>query len=334
MKKILSIMFAALMVVSCISMAGCGAKETNLKFGMGVYSVYDEATDADGEVPGTCGAAVTAAIVLVDEAGKIVKCAIDTTENSIGFSAEGKSLAAGEYKTKGELGNDYGMKAYGGATKEWFEQRDAFCKLTEGKTLDEVKALLVDGYKGNDEVIAAGCTIGIADFVYAVEKAVANIADSAATAKDTLSLGFVSVQDKVKDASDEGDGSLEVVVNICGAVVNGDAKAVLTESDSVAVKFSFSADGKSTTDTTAAIASKRELGTGYNMAAYGTDLNGDGVVKEWFEQADAFDAACAGKTAEEISALVVEGYGVDSLKTAGCTIGISDMAEAAVKAVK
>ena len=71
------------------------------------------------------------------------------------------------------------------------------------------------------------------------------------------------------------------------------------------------------------------------MASYGKDLNGDGTVKEWFEQAAAFDAACKGKTAAEISALAVEtGYGVEDLQTAGCTINVSNMIKAAVKAAK
>lgn len=71
------------------------------------------------------------------------------------------------------------------------------------------------------------------------------------------------------------------------------------------------------------------------MASYGTDLNGDGTVKEWNEQAAAFDEALKGKTADEISALAVDtGYGVESLQTAGCTINVNDMVKAAVKAAK
>mgnify|MGYP003297401072 FL=1 len=71
------------------------------------------------------------------------------------------------------------------------------------------------------------------------------------------------------------------------------------------------------------------------MAAYGTDLNGDGTVKEWYAQAEAFDTACVGKTADEISALAADkGYGVEALQTAGCTINIADMVKAAVKAAK
>ena len=83
----------------------------------------------------------------------------------------------------------------------------------------------------------------------------------------------------------------------------------------------------------AAIGTKKDAGANYGMAQYGQDLNGDGTVKEWFEQADAFNAACIGKTASELSALAVEtGYGATDLQTAGCTIHIGDMVKAAVKA--
>ena len=69
------------------------------------------------------------------------------------------------------------------------------------------------------------------------------------------------------------------------------------------------------------------------MSVYGTDLNGDGTVKEWYEQADAFDAACAGLDKDGIAALAIEtGYGAETLQTAGCTIHVSDMVKAAVKA--
>ena len=60
-----------------------------------------------------------------------------------------------------------------------------------------------------------------------------------------------------------------------------------------------------------------------------------GSAKEWYEQADAFCAACVGKTSAEIAALAVgDGYGVESLQTAGCTIGVTDLVETAVKAAK
>lgn len=352
MKKFLSILLAILMVISLFALASCGnndgeTKETSndtqkndgadkvetLKMGLGVYSVYGDAKNADGETSGSARAITTAAAVLLDKDGKIVKCVFDTVDASVGFTSVGAVSISTEYITKGELGTDYGMVAFGGAKLEWFEQVDALEKTFEGKTLDEVKAMIVDGYKGNDEVITAGCTIGIAEFVNAIEKAFANAVETNATKDDVLSLSFVTKQEKPADATEEKDGSCEVVANICAVVANG-GKVVAAKSDSVVAKFTFNTAGEFTADTTAELKTKRELGTAYGMSAYGADLNGDGVVKEWFEQADALDAALIGKTADEISALVVDGYGVADLQTAGCTIGISDMVASAVKALK
>ena len=48
---------------------------------------------------------------------------------------------------------------------------------------------------------------------------------------------------------------------------------------------------------------KMEQGDDYGMAAalgYGMDWNGDQIVKEWYDQAKAFEAHVVGKTAQEV----------------------------------
>ncbi|MBQ2676793.1 MAG: hypothetical protein IJF54_05285 [Clostridia bacterium] len=332
MKKLLSIVLCVVMLLSAMVLSGC-TKAEPLKFGMGVHSYIEKVTNADGDTNGSGEAATTVAAVLLDKDGKIVKCAIDTMANKVAFTSEGKFVEAGEFKTKYELGNDYNMKAFGGAKKEWFEQVDALTALVAGKTIDEVKALVAKDYKGTEDVINAGCTIYISDFVLAIEKAVKNAVESEATKDDTLKLGIVSAQADSKDATEEAEGVNEVDTTIVAAVVNKDGKVVVSSTDALQAKFKFDAKGAATVEKGAAITTKKELGTNYNMAKYGQDLNKDGVVKEWFEQAAAFDAACAGKTASEISALAIDtGYGVESLQTAGCTMHVSDMIKAAVKA--
>jgi len=332
MKKILSVVLVVLMLVSVMAFVGCeGEKAETLKFGMGVYSYYGDVTDADADTNGSGEVVVTVAAVLLDGEGRIVKADFDTADNTVKYTSDGKAVAAGEFKTKKELGSSYGMVAYGGAVKEWFEQVDALESVIAGKTLDEVKAMVVNGYKGNDDIINAGCTIGISDFVYALEKAVANAKDSAATAEETLNIGIVTVQ-KNSDATEEKNGAAELVVTAVAAAVGKDGKVAVACSETLAVNFSFDMAGASTLDTSAALKTKDELGTAYNMSAYGSDLNGDGIVKEWNEQADIFDAACAGLDAAGIAALAVNGYGVESLQTAGCTVGITDLVKAAVKA--
>ena len=334
MKKVISAMLIVLMLVS---LTACGANTSEpLKFGLGITAAYGEATSADGETAGKAEVDVTAAAVLLDADGKIVQLVIDAAQNTASYTAEGKAVVSADFKTKLEKGAEYGMSQYGkdlngdGVVKEWNEQVAAFIGQVKGKTVDEVKAMVVDGY-GNDAIQTAGCTIAVAEFVPAIEKAVANAKESAAVAENTLNLGVVTAEEAV-DAAEEKEGTIEQNINVTAAVLDQDGKVVVAATDAAQVKFGFDTKGAATTDTAATLKTKGEKGTEYGMSQYGKDLNGDGVVKEWNEQAAAFDAALTGKTAAEIGGLAVDGYGVEELQTAGCTIAISDMVAAAVKA--
>lgn len=338
MKKIFSIVLAV--ALCAMTFVGCGDTNADnntakaLKFGMGISATY-EAVDATEEADGSGEVISTVAAVLVDEDGKVVKCVIDTADNTVGYTLAGTAYAS-EYATKAEAGDNYGMAAWGsdlngdGVVLEWYAQAEAFCNACTGKTSNEIAALVVDGY-GVEEVQTAGCTIAISDFINAVVKAIANATESNATEADTLNLGVVTTAEIV-DASEEADGSAEVATTYVAAVLSADGKVVTSKTDCLSATFTFTTAGASTTDTTVALATKRETGDNYGMAAWGADLNGDGVVLEWYAQADAFDASCTGLTASEIAALVADGYGVESVQTAGCTIAISDMVAAAVKA--
>ncbi len=335
MKKAISILLVVILAISMVSLVGCSDKDpdpaSSLKFGLGVISVYGSAKNADGELKGNQTVTTTAAAVIIDSDGKVIKCDIDAVDGKIEFTSAGELVAVSEYKTKGEQKTDYGMSSIG--KLEWNVQVDNFEKFAVGKTLNEIKAWVLDDGKGNDDVIAAGCTIIIQDFVKAIEKAINNAKDTTATANDSLSVAIITKQEKAANATDDKDGSVNVVNYIAGTVVSN-GNVLNAVSDSVDTKLTFTNKGVTTTNTTAVIISKRELGSDYMMSQYGQDLNGDGVVKEWFEQADALDGICVGKTADEIAALVTNGYGVESVQTAGCTIAISDMAAVIIKAVK
>ncbi|MBQ1951137.1 MAG: hypothetical protein II363_06060 [Clostridia bacterium] len=313
-----------LLAISMLAMFGC-SKSATLKFGAGVYVTAPSTTDATADKEGTGKVDVTVAAVTIDADGKIVACALDTASNTVKFTADGKAVANNEFKTKYELGADYNMVTYGGATKEWFEQADAFEALVAGKTLAEVKALLAEGNKGTDEVINAGCTVMINEFVGAIEKAYNAAVDSDVTAKDTLKVTAATEQ-TCTDATAEKDGSNKVATTVFAAALDADGKVVAASSDCVEVAFTFDAKGAATLDTAKAVASKKEQGANYGMVAYA------GSAKEWFEQAAAFDAACVGKTATEIAGLMGEdGKGVDTLQAAGCTIYVTGFVKAASK---
>lgn len=324
MKRILSVLLVLTMIASTLIFSSC-SQDKPLKLGLGVYTTAS-ATNATADKNGQGKATVTAAAVLVDDAGKIVKAVVDCADSAVSYTAEGKAVAAAEFKTKYEQGKDYNMVAYGNAAKEWYEQADAFCALIVGKTAAEVKALVAEDSKGTQEVVNAGCTIYVAEFANAIEKAINNATDTDATEKDTLKLGVSTAQTKA-DATVDKPGNSQLETTLFAAAVNADGKIVAASSDCVQVKFTFDNAGVSTFDATKPITSKKEAGDSYNMKAYG------GAVKEWYEQSAAFDAACIGKTVAEIKSLMVAdtNKGNADLQAAGCTILVDGFVKAASK---
>ena len=334
MKKILAFSLCILMVV-CAVLVGCSNNESAdnnagagssaaVKFGAGVYVSAPAATDATEDKNGSGKLDVTVAAVTVDENGKIVACALDTASNTVGFTFDGKAVANEEFKTKYEMGADYNMVAYGGAVQEWYAQADAFEALVAGKTLDEVKALVADANKGTEEVVNAGCTIMINEFVGAIEKAY-NSASAEVKADSVLKVK-VATEQTCSDANEEKDGSNKLAVNVFACAEDAEGKILAASSDCVEVTFTFDMNGASTLDTTKEVLSKKEQGDSYGMVAYG------GAQKEWYEQAAAFDSVCVGKTAADIASFVGEdGRGVEEVQNAGCTIYVTGFVKAASK---
>lgn len=325
MKKILCVLLSALMLSAAFTLTGCDKEATPLKFGAGVYTEVSKATDATDDKAGEGKIAITAAVLTVDVNGKIADCVLDTAEYTVTYTADGKAVANTDFATKYEKGDAYGMKAYGNAALEWYEQADAFAAVVCDKTLDEVKALVAEGDKGTDEVISAGCTIMVSDFVLAIEKAYNNAVESDVIVANDLKIGMYTEQ-SLKDATEDAPGQNKLETTVFFAAVDADDKVVDAACDCIPVAFTFDEAGASTFDLTKAVASKKEQGDAYGMKAYG------GAALEWYEQAAAFDAACVGKTVAEIAGLVADdNYGSADLKAAGCTILVNGFVKASEK---
>ncbi|MBR2952153.1 MAG: hypothetical protein IKC43_04170 [Clostridia bacterium] len=323
MKRFIALSLCLLMLLGAV-LVGCAKEEAKVKFGLGVYASAPTASDATADKNGAGKIDVTFAALTVDKDGKIAAVELDTASNEIAYTADGKAVAKTEFKTKYELGNDYNMVAYGGAKKEWFEQVDAFEKLIVGKTLAEVKALVAEKNKGNEEVVNAGCTVMINEFVGAIEKAFA--AATVEIAADAALKLNIATEQTCTDATEEKAGSNKVASYVFAAATDKDGRVVAASSDCVEVEFTFDASGASTLDTTKAVISKKAAGDNYGMVAYG------GAKKEWYAQAAAFDAACIGKTTAEIATLqAADGKGIDTLQAAGCTIYVTGFVKAATK---
>lgn len=331
MRKLLSIVLCIVIIFSFVSLAGCGSN--TLKFGVGTYAYRENVSDSlDGE-DGKAETVVNIAAVLLDSKGRVVECAIDCIDYSLGFSANGKYIPVDNVLSKYEQGDSYGMKANSGIKKEWYEQVDAFVELIKGKSITDIKALVAQDKKGNEDVINAGCTITVSEFVSAIERAVNNATDSKASKGNVLKIGTVSTQTGSKDATAEDDGANRVDTAFTVVALDKD-KIVCAYSDALQSEVTFNSKGENT-GKSGEITTKRDAGDSYGMSQHGQDLNKDGVVKEWYVQAEAFDNALKGKKSSEIVALVGNnGYPNESLQTAGCTIQISDMVKAAEKAAK
>ena len=122
------------------------------------------------------------------------------------------------------------------------------------------------------------------------------------------------------------NGEAKYDVTVAAVTVDENGIIVSCELDSLGTSIKFDESGVITTDLTTVPMTKNELGDAYNMKAYG------GAAKEWYEQANAFDAACIGKTIGDIKSLLGENnYGTTDLQAAGCTILVDGFVKAASK---
>lgn len=80
-----------------------------------------------------------------DADGKVVATVIDNAQTKVQFDNTGKVTTdkAGEFKTKVELKDEYGMIKASSIQKEWYQQADELGKWMVGKTIDEIKAMKV-----------------------------------------------------------------------------------------------------------------------------------------------------------------------------------------------
>ena len=288
-----------------------------LKTGLAMMPSVSKSTDA-GEEDGLAQADVSIAAVTVDGEGKLVACAIDAAQVKINFDSEGKVFTAldTQYQTKQELGADYGMKVASSIEKEWNEQADAFAAYCIGKTADEISAIAAaeDG-KPEDVDLAAGCTMHPGNFQWLIVKAMGNAVESGASETDAIGIGVSTKIDSSVDAGEE-DGLAQAYLTVTAVTVDSEGKVTSAAIDAVQANVNFDTTGKITTDLTAEIKTKNELGADYGMKVASS------IEKEWNEQAEAFAAYCVGKTMDEITAIAAgeDGKPADVDLAAGCTM--------------
>ena len=341
MKKFLMVIFCLTMALTLVACGG--AKEKEYKFGMGVV------TSLESSKTGTAQVDATVAAVVTDAEGKIVACRIDVAQNKTAI-AEGVATVVTEFKTKMEKGDAYGMAGKvdndgNGVMKEWYDQVYAFEAFVIGKTGAEVAALETQFVNNHyiavdQELLDAGCSMQITDFMEAVAKACADEQGfTFKTAKEfTVGVAADSYDNGSKNATAEADGVVQMYSDFAAAVIS-EGKILVAINDAIQPQVAFNAAGEITAKTYKG--TKRELKSGYGMEGK-VDNNGDGVMKEWFEQSKAFSEFVVGMTGAEVAALeteLVNGHYIstnEDLLAAGCTIQITAIkvvvAEAAANA--
>ena len=147
--------------------------EGALKTGLSVSVNIADSASATAEAKGAAKYDITLAAVTVDDKGVIVSCVIDSVPATVEFDAKGNITTdlTAAVQTKNELGENYGMKAWGGAKYEWNEQAANFAAYVTGKTAAQVAGIAVTEGKPSDADLAATVTIAIGGFQALIAKA-------------------------------------------------------------------------------------------------------------------------------------------------------------------
>ncbi len=276
--------------------------EGAVKTGLAIVTDLSGSTSAAGEEKGQAKYDVTLVAVNVDDNGVITSCIIDGISAGVDFDTAGTILTdlTAAPQTKNELGEHYGMVAWGGAIAEWDAQAAALASYAIGKTVEELKSGAVNefGYAKEGTELATSATIYLGGYVSAIEKAAATAQHLGAMAGDELRLACTTGLDSSASASAEAAGNAQLDVTATALTMNG---GVITSCviDAVQAKVGFDASGLVQGDLTAPVATKNELGENYGMVAWA------GAIAEWNEQAASFAAYITGKTPAEVAGIAV-----------------------------
>lgn len=320
MKKIISVLLLACML---FSLAACGAAEADYKLGMGIVLSTDSSKAGQAQVDATVAA------VVLDKDGKIVSCRLDCAQDKMDVT-DGAVDTAATFKTKMELGSDYGMVAYGAAVAEWDAQAKAFEAYVVGKTAAEVEAIETTVTEEGhtvvvDEALSASCTMSVADFITAIVKACNDTMAASFKSKGEFTLGLAAISDASEStaATDAENGVVKMYTEFGAAVIGADGKILAAATDATQPKISIDKAGEIVEAKFGG--TKMELGDNYGMVAYGS------AIAEWNAQAKAFTDYVVGKTSAEVRGLetTVNAEGnavtVDATLLASCTMSISGM---------
>ena len=139
---------------------------------LGITVSVGSSKSAEGENAGTAQLDVDA-VALTMKDGVITSAQIDSLQAKVTFDSAGTITGGtdGYFATKNQLGEQYGMVAWGGAIAEWDAQAASFCAYITGKTPAEVAGIAVnEGTKPTEADLTASVTIAIGGFQALIAK--------------------------------------------------------------------------------------------------------------------------------------------------------------------
>lgn len=276
--------------------------EGALRTGMDITCTVNKSKSATAEEAGEVSYDVTVVAVLVDENGVIVDCKLDSIGAAVKIDATGAIVGLPEnIQTKNELGAAYNMVLYGGAIAEWDQQAAALANYAIGKTVEELKTGAVNesGYAA-DADLASSATIYLGGYVASIEAAVASAQYKGAKEGDELRLATLSKVSSSTAADAENAGNAQLDTDVVALTLEGGTTITSCVIDSLQAKVAFDATGTITSDLSAPVLTKNELGENYNMVAWG------GAIAEWDQQAASFCEYVTGKTVADVAGIAVD----------------------------
>ncbi|MBQ3531015.1 MAG: leucine-rich repeat protein [Oscillospiraceae bacterium] len=261
--------------------------------GMGIAPII---STSDGRAQ----ADVTAAVVVLDDEGKIVSAQLDTVQTRINFPGGVlQNLNDVDLRSKYQKKDDFGMIVASPLGKEWFEQADAFEKAIVGMTAEDIENIPLVNNNGHmvadDETIYAGCTIDITSFQEAIIKACNDEYAKEFSASDlSLGIGNFTTLEGTTEATSYSEGIASFNTVFTGAVYDSEDKILACLIDNSWLKVGFDTEGAITSVPTD-FRTRKEMKDDFGM------IVASPIGKEWYEQMTAFENAIVGMTAKEVS---------------------------------
>lgn len=130
-------------------------------------------------------------------------------------------------------------------------------------------------------------------------------------------LGIVTTINSSKNATADAAGVAQADTTVCSVILDDEGKILSIAFDVAQTKIAINDKGEITADLTDQVKTKKEMGDAYGMKEASA---ASGIGKEAYEQIEALENWCIGKTVEEAITKATAGDDADLL--AGCTMHV------------